>query len=252
MNTDVHSKVDEEDGPLTRADVENLLREAGSTDKLKLIGLNLRGINLTSFNLERADLTGANLWGADLTGASLWGANLYGARLWGANLRRAILGDANLTGADLSGAYLRRAILGDANLSRADLRGADLSYADLRGASLTGADLRGAYLRRANLEGADLEGADLEGANLKEAVGLNKSDKMHISAEEDISIFRIRIVEEPLTPHNLTSTISAITELSTKCWLIAKGRLSDLIEYMQTHDVRFIEESETHYHKNNL
>ncbi len=38
-----------------------------------------------------------------------------------------------------------------------------------------------------------------------------------------------------------------MTELATKCWLIAHGRFADLIQYAQTHDVRFVEESQLHF-----
>src|SRR6266700_3313056 len=53
----------------------------------------------------------------------------------------------------------------------------------------------------------------------------------------------IRVTEDPLTAQNLTTIISALTELSTKYWLIAKGRFADLIEYTQTHNGRFAEEA---------
>ncbi len=36
---------------------------------------------------------------------------------------------------------------------------------------------------------------------------------------------------------------SALTELSTKYWLIAKGQFADLLEYTQTHNGRFAEEA---------
>lgn len=57
-------------------------------------------------------------------------------------------------------------------------------------------------------------------------------------------VFSIRIVEEPLTAQNLSTIISALTDLSTKYWLIAKGRFADLIEYTQTRDGRFVEEAQ--------
>src|SRR6266702_5021167 len=53
----------------------------------------------------------------------------------------------------------------------------------------------------------------------------------------------IRVTEDPLTAKHLTTIISALTELSTKYWLIAKGRFADLIEYTQTHNGRFAEEA---------
>jgi AraC-like DNA-binding protein len=57
-------------------------------------------------------------------------------------------------------------------------------------------------------------------------------------------IIHIRIEEQPLTAQNLSIIISALTELSTKYWLIAKGRFADLIEYTQTHNSRFAEEAQ--------
>src|SRR5437588_5438165 len=51
----------------------------------------------------------------------------------------------------------------------------------------------------------------------------------------------LRIHEEPLTLQNLATLLSALTELSTKYWLISQGRFADLIEYTQTHDPRFAE-----------
>jgi|SRR6266436_7036413 len=53
----------------------------------------------------------------------------------------------------------------------------------------------------------------------------------------------IRIVETPLTAHNLTTIASLLTELSTKYWLIAKGRFADLIEYTQTRNSYFAEQA---------
>src|SRR5947209_248672 len=50
------------------------------------------------------------------------------------------------------------------------------------------------------------------------------------------TVLRIRILAEPLTAQNLMTIISALTELSTKYWLIAKKRFADLIEYTQTHN----------------
>lgn len=58
----------------------------------------------------------------------------------------------------------------------------------------------------------------------------------------DMSL-HIRILEEPLTAQNLNTIISALTELTTKYWLIAKGRFSDLIEYTQTRNGHFAEEA---------
>jgi amino acid transporter len=70
------------------------------------------------------------------------------------------------------------------------------------------------------------------------------SDKPKTTSAEYLPIFSIRIREEPLTPYNLTTIISAITELSTKCWLMGKGRLSDLFAYTQTYEVHFSQETQ--------
>ena len=59
----------------------------------------------------------------------------------------------------------------------------------------------------------------------------------------EATVLHLRILEEPLTAHNLHTIISALTELSTKYWLIAKRRFADLIEYTQTHNDRFAEEA---------
>ncbi|GHO76472.1 hypothetical protein KSD_42430 [Ktedonobacter sp. SOSP1-85] len=61
---------------------------------------------------------------------------------------------------------------------------------------------------------------------------------------EHASVFRIRIVEDPLTPTTLISLLSAMTDLVTKCWLIGQGRFADLMEYTQTRDRRFVEETQ--------
>src|SRR5450631_3799322 len=66
MNIDAKNKVGKEDRPLTRRDVEIRLQAAGSSDKLKLLGANLRQVDLTDLNLAGADLSGADLSGADL------------------------------------------------------------------------------------------------------------------------------------------------------------------------------------------
>jgi uncharacterized protein YjbI with pentapeptide repeats len=280
MNTDIQNITGTEDKPLERADVENLLREVGSPDRLNLSGRNLNGINLSELNLSKANLSGANLGGAnlreailsqanlrkaDLRQADLVRTNLRSADLHGANLKGATIGLANLTRADLSNAYLLGSSLGRANLHEAILREATLSYTSLNDADLSGADLYRAILDHASLFGANLSGADLRGvdlsnvdltgANLAEAyitdfereqlrdnsiLGFNESNAQ---IPESASAFRIRIIEEPLTAQNLTTIISVLTELYTKCWLIAKGRLGNLIEYTQTHNVQFVEEA---------
>jgi hypothetical protein len=64
-----------------------------------------------------------------------------------------------------------------------------------------------------------------------------------ISTAMNIQDLRIRITEMPLTPQNLTTIVTALTELYTKCWLIVRRRFADLIEYAQTRDRRFVDEA---------
>jgi Pentapeptide repeats (8 copies) len=220
MNINIHNKFEEGDGPLTRTDVERLLREAGGPDRLDLSDRDLVRIDLAHFNLQGTNLSRTNLREANLSGANLWGADLSGANLSGAFLSRTDLGFVDLSYANLSGAVLNGASLFSANLSYANLSRANLSETSLTGADFTG---------------VDLTETDLSGAN-----GLNEPKE---ATEESTPAFRIRITEEPLTPHNLTSIISAITELSTKCWLVVNRRFAELIEYTLTGEVRFVEEA---------
>jgi hypothetical protein len=67
-------------------------------------------------------------------------------------------------------------------------------------------------------------------------------DEMRAIYEKPTTI-PLRIIEEPLKPQNLALAFTTLTELATKFWLIAKHRLSDLIEYTQTHDIRFADEA---------
>ena len=75
---------------------------------------------------------------------------------------------------------------------------------------------------------------------IKKSISLGESTQIALRP----STLRIRITEEPLTLSNLTTILSAFTRLATKCWLIANDRFFDLIEYTQTHDVRFTEEAQ--------
>ncbi len=68
-------------------------------------------------------------------------------------------------------------------------------------------------------------------------------EEPQVKTLDDASTLSIRIIEEPLTAQNLTTIISALTELYTKCWLIAKGRFADLSIYSLTHSARYVEEA---------
>jgi hypothetical protein len=85
--------------------------------------------------------------------------DLHGVDLRGAHLERAVF-----SGTDLHGAYLKEAFLARASFTpNVSLEGAFLEGADLRAADLGGAGLVGADLRRADLRGTKLSGADWGG-----------------------------------------------------------------------------------------
>jgi hypothetical protein len=125
----------------------------------RVLGLDLRGRDLSEADLARAVLPKA-----DLRGAMLTEVDLIEATLTEANLDRATLIEANLDRATLTEANLFRATLTDANL-----RGATLTEANLAGVTLTGANLYGAILTEANLFRATLTRANLVAATLTEA-----------------------------------------------------------------------------------
>lgn len=54
---------------------------------------------------------------------------------------------------------------------------------------------------------------------------------------------RVRIVQRQLAAQDFTAIIPALIELHIKCWLIVRGRYAELIEYAQTHNVKFAEEA---------
>src|SRR5438105_2790441 len=74
--------------PLTRIDIEQLLRSGGGFG-INLSGLNLKGIDLSHLSLRKANLSGADLSEANLTGIDLSDANLKGALLSHAILNEA-------------------------------------------------------------------------------------------------------------------------------------------------------------------
>ncbi len=104
------------DKPLSRKQVQDLLRKKKALDSLDLRGANLAGIVFDGASLRQTKLAEANMKGcsfrqADLTGASLWNAELPNAVFEGAILDEADLDQANLEGCNFKGARLRKAIL---------------------------------------------------------------------------------------------------------------------------------------------
>ncbi len=60
---------------------------------------------------------------------------------------------------------------------------------------------------------------------------------------DNSSSVQLSIIEEPLTARNLMTTISALIELHTKCWLIVQRRFDDFMKYADTKHPRFEEEA---------
>jgi uncharacterized protein YjbI with pentapeptide repeats len=160
-----------------------------NSQRIDLVGVQLRGISLkrallNAMNLSECDLKGADLKRAYLCNSSLVGANLEEtdldrASLMGADFRTANLTNASLKWACLSGADFRQANLTGADLTGADLTDADLTGADLTGANLLGADLTGALLvgiqaRSTNFQGAILTGVCLEDWQIDKTTQLNE------------------------------------------------------------------------------
>jgi uncharacterized protein YjbI with pentapeptide repeats len=151
---------------LTRAEVEQLVAEAGTSAGLDLVGADLRGADLSGLSLAGADLRAAMVQGAGLARANLTRARLDEANLEAADLRGALLTGARLDRAQMSGAHLDGAALQGAHLAGAHLAHASLEGARLGGAFLDGATLWGVRLGGAELDGTHFGGADLHDANL--------------------------------------------------------------------------------------
>lgn len=74
MNTDFQQATRRQDRPLTRADVEQLLQQVGSSKRLVLQANNLRGADLGDLRLAEADLSDTDfneLFPLDLAGRQL-------------------------------------------------------------------------------------------------------------------------------------------------------------------------------------
>jgi uncharacterized protein YjbI with pentapeptide repeats len=186
------------DRPLSRLDVERLLKEVGSSSKLNLSGQNLERIDLTFLQLAKAEISGARLALANLQGANLSQAKLIGA----------FLIEANLGGAFLNKAKLRGAILIKSYAVAADLSGADLSGADLSGADLSGADLNRARLNKSKIDKVfSLQGANLSGAYL------DFSQKEFLK-DKGVKGLDKTIIGQPSRSSNLTDSVVSTLKIT--------------------------------------
>lgn len=97
------------------------------------------------------------------------------------------------------------------------------------------------------LNGAFIAKSEIDQLRNREIIGLEQvKDDTELFITFSLKnplIMRIRIMEEPLTAYNLANIVSALTELYTKFWLMAKGRFVDLLDYTQTRDTRFAQEA---------
>lgn len=85
--------------------------ETNPYENIKLIGVDLSGIDLSNKNLSGIDLTNTNLTGANLSGANLSGSILKYTDFTNANLKNADLNHSDLENADLYNADLENADL---------------------------------------------------------------------------------------------------------------------------------------------
>lgn len=221
-----------QDKPLTRADVEELLEQVGSSEKLDLTSCNLQGIDLSNLELIGAKLSHTNLSHANLAFSDLSKSNLSHTTLVKANLSDAYITDANLveanlTGANLDGTKLFRTDLSRANLNFANFIGVDLAYSDLTEATLIKAIISRATLietqfLRANLSDADLSHANLREANLAEVALSGASllgadlSKANLSRAKLVqaNLFHATLTEANLSGVNFSKADLSHTDLS--------------------------------------
>ncbi|MGB3403921.1 MAG: pentapeptide repeat-containing protein [Microcoleaceae cyanobacterium] len=146
----------------------------------RLLGVNLRGLDLSGVNFQQAYLRGADLSDIDLSNSDLMAVNLSGADLSGALLSDANLSQGNLHRVSLALANLSGANLNQVNLTEANLSNCNLSHANLSGAILKNADLYQAGLALTNLSEADLTGANVQQARLWHDAGLSENTKQEL------------------------------------------------------------------------
>lgn len=156
--------------PLTREDVEQMVRRQESLMDQDLGGLDLSSINLENMDCRNTRFESALLVNANLSGADLSAANFHGCDLSGTDLSHARLANADLSEAILAGAKLDNADLGNADFSEALLEKASLIKVSGFRAIFVGCNLKGAAGREGIFEEADLEAAFLEGADFSRAV----------------------------------------------------------------------------------
>jgi hypothetical protein len=81
--------------------------------------------------------------------------------------------------------------------------------------------------------------------NTEQSIQLEKPTHIETldQTNDNSSSVQVSVIEEPLTARNLVTTISALIELHTKCWLIVQRRFDDFMKYTDTKHPRFEEEA---------
>jgi len=81
--------------------------------------------------------------------------------------------------------------------------------------------------------------------NTEQSIQLEKPTSIETldQADDNSSSVQLSIIEEPLTARNLVTSISALIELHTKCWLIVQRRFDDFMKYTDTKDPHIEEEA---------
>lgn len=105
---------------------------AGLISEKKLLGLNMKGQDLSDAHLVYRELRGADFSQTNLTEVSLQGCDLRAANFAGANLHGTVLYLADLRGADFSSAKLDKTDFKQARLEGANLSTAKIGSVDLR------------------------------------------------------------------------------------------------------------------------
>ncbi|KAL6055299.1 BTB/POZ domain-containing protein kctd9 [Balamuthia mandrillaris] len=188
---------------------------------LRLIGLDLRNLQLEGINFNKAFISNANfkrtnlknssfrkaighhanfkrakLLKAVLMRASLPHANFLGVKAQYANLRESHLKHTRWRGADCVGALFQKAILRGADFTDSHLTHAKFQDADLRGADFTGVHLQDVYFSRADLRGAQLDWVSAREARIGGAKVTQKEwDAIPLPVAEK-RLFKLHILEE--------------------------------------------------------
>ena len=166
-------------------------------DGIKLLDLNLEGINFSGLSFRHAVINRCNLRFSSFVSTCLHNANLRDN-----NFKSARMIAAGLNNADLSGC-----VLNDANILTASVRGACFDEVDFKGHDLQALDLRDVSFRNANLSNQYLANSDLSGA-MMDGCQLSNADLSHTNLK------KASLVKVDLSSSKLKGTVLTQTNLS--------------------------------------